>query len=100
MMKLPPELIPNYGVAVKLSERISRVVCKNYGPFTYTGTGTYIIGTTSVAVIDPGPLDDEHLQNLLSALEGKIVSHILITHTHLAHSPLAKELAERTGAKT
>lgn len=100
MMELPPELIPDYGVAVQLSERISRVVCKNYGPFTYTGTGTYIIGTTSVAVIDPGPLDDAHLQNLLAALEGKTVSHILITHTHLDHSPLALELAERTGAKT
>ncbi len=99
-MEFPPELIPDYGVAVPLSDRISRVVCKNYGPFTYTGTGTYIIGTNSVAVIDPGPLDDEHLQKLLLALDGKTVSHIIITHTHLDHSPLADELSERTGAKT
>lgn len=99
-MELPPELIPDYGVAVKLSNLISRVVCKNYGPFTFTGTGTYIVGTKYVAVIDPGPLDTEHLDSLMIALEGKTVSHILITHTHLDHSPLAKELAERTGAKT
>lgn len=100
MMELPPELIPEYGACVQLSERIWRVVCKNYGPFTYTGTGTYIIGDHSVAVIDPGPLDSDHLEALMTGLKGKTVSHILITHTHLDHSPLAAELAKRTGAKT
>lgn len=99
-MELPPELIPDYGASVQLSDRISRVVCKNYGPFTYTGTGTYIVGNDSVAVIDPGPLDKNHLNDLLTALKGKTVSHILITHTHLDHSPLAAELQGHTGAKT
>ena len=59
MYKLPPELIPDYGVSTQMSGLISRVVCKNYSPFTYTGTGTYIIGKSSVAVIDPGPLADD-----------------------------------------
>ena len=99
-MEFPKELIPDYGVSVQLSEHISRVTCKNYGPFTYTGTGTYIIGTDSVAVIDPGPLNEDHLQKLLAALEGKTVSHILITHTHLDHSPLAAAISNHTGAKT
>lgn len=100
MYKLPPELIPDYGVSTQMSDLISRVVCKNYSPFTYTGTGTYIIGTASVAVIDPGPIDQDHLDSLMQALEGKVVSHILITHTHLDHSPLADQLSELTGAKT
>ena len=100
MLELPPELIPDYGASISLSERVSRITCKNYGPFTFTGTGTYIVGRQSVAVIDPGPVDSEHLQSLLAALEGKRVSHILITHTHLDHSPLAAELALKTGAKT
>src|SRR3546814_18877558 len=53
---------------------------------SFHGTGTYIVGGQQkggpVAVIDPGPIDDAHLQALLAALDGETVSHILITHTH------------------
>jgi glyoxylase-like metal-dependent hydrolase (beta-lactamase superfamily II) len=91
-----------YGVADRVSPRIERVVARNPGPFTFTGTGTYLVGGgepgRSVAVIDPGPDDAEHLVALLQALDGRTVSHILVTHTHLDHAPLAAPLAERTGA--
>jgi glyoxylase-like metal-dependent hydrolase (beta-lactamase superfamily II) len=91
---------PQYGTAVAVSPLIRRVVANNGGPFTFTGTGTYIIGTRKLAVIDPGPVDEDHLQALLAAIGDAEVSHIIITHTHMDHSPLAEKLKKVTGAKT
>ncbi|MFW6027469.1 MAG: MBL fold metallo-hydrolase [bacterium] len=87
-----------YGRAQDVSPLIRRLIARNPGPFTYTGTGTYIVGRGQVAVIDPGPLLDEHLEALLHTLAGETVTHILVTHTHLDHSPLAAPLKARTGA--
>ena len=89
-----------YGDCDEVSPLIRRVVAKNPSAFTYKGTGTYIIGHGDVAVIDPGPLLNEHVEALLRALEGETVSHILITHTHSDHSPAAKPLKALTGAET
>ncbi|MGZ8362263.1 MAG: MBL fold metallo-hydrolase [Caulobacteraceae bacterium] len=86
------------GRVDRVSPLIRRVIAANPGPFTYTGTGTYIVGDGEVAVIDPGPDLPEHLNALLAATAGERVSHILVTHTHRDHSPLAAELARRTGA--
>ena len=77
---------------------VRRVIADNPGPFTYTGTGTYLIGTRDVAVIDPGPDDGDHLDALEAAIGAARVSHILITHTHSDHCGGAKRFAERTGA--
>ncbi len=88
-----------YGKVDQVSPLIRRVIANNPGPFTFTGTGTYIIGKSEgVAVIDPGPDQPEHLQAILDATHGERVSHILITHHHLDHSPLARPLAAATGA--
>ena len=91
-----------YGRRDQVSPLIQRVVCDNPGPFTFTGTGTYIVGRpdegAAVAVLDPGPVDDDHLQALLKAVEHRTVSHVLITHTHRDHSPLARPFADRVGA--
>ncbi|RZJ42428.1 MAG: MBL fold metallo-hydrolase, partial [Brevundimonas sp.] len=77
-------------------------IANNPGPFTFTGTGTYIVGRDTpgarVAVLDPGPLDDAHLQALLAAVQGQTVSHVLVTHTHRDHVPLARPFAAATGA--
>lgn len=89
---------PDYGTAQIISPLITRVLCNNPSPFTYTGTGTYIIGSTDLAVIDPGPLDDDHLKALLAAIDGRPVKAILITHNHADHSPLALKLAAAVGA--
>lgn len=89
-----------YGRMDAVSPSIRRLIARNPGPFTYTGTGTYVIGRGEVAVIDPGPLLDDHLKALLNALAGETVTHILVTHTHADHSPLAARLKERTGAPT
>jgi glyoxylase-like metal-dependent hydrolase (beta-lactamase superfamily II) len=89
-----------YGVAETLSPLIRRVVARNPSPFTFKGTGTYIVGHGSVAVIDPGPALPDHVDALLAAITGETVSHILVTHTHLDHSPAAAALKQATGAPT
>jgi glyoxylase-like metal-dependent hydrolase (beta-lactamase superfamily II) len=88
-----------YGRCDQVSPLIRRVTAANPGPFTYKGTGTYIVGRGAVAVIDPGPDLEGHLRAILAAIEGETVSHILVTHHHLDHSPLARALAAATGAK-
>ena len=69
------------------------------GPFTFTGTCSYVVGRGEVAIIDPGPADPHHLQRLLDALRDETVRHILVTHTHRDHSPGAKALKAATGAR-
>jgi glyoxylase-like metal-dependent hydrolase (beta-lactamase superfamily II) len=76
-----------YGIVDSLSANVRRVICNNPGPFTFTGTGTYIVGTGEVAVIDPGPSDQSHIDAIVRATAGEIITHILVTHTHLDHSP-------------
>jgi glyoxylase-like metal-dependent hydrolase (beta-lactamase superfamily II) len=87
-----------YGKPDQVSPLIRRVVANNPGPFTFTGTGVYIIGKGEVAVIDPGPDQPEHLGALLAATAGERITAILTTHTHIDHSPLARPLAAKTGA--
>ena len=87
-----------YGRCDRVSPLIRRVTANNPGPFTFLGTGTYIVGRGSVAVIDPGPDMADHLDAIMAAVAGERVSHILITHHHLDHSPLARPLAALTGA--
>ena len=87
-----------YGRCDELSPLIRRVTANNPGPFTFKGTGTYIVGRGEVAVIDPGPDDLVHLQAILDAVAGETVTHILITHHHSDHSPLAGALKAATGA--
>jgi glyoxylase-like metal-dependent hydrolase (beta-lactamase superfamily II) len=89
-----------YGRIEAVSPLIRRVVARNGGPFTFHGTGTYVIGRGNVAVIDPGPLLSSHIEALKHALRGETVSHILITHTHRDHSPAAAPLKGEWAAPT
>lgn len=88
-----------YGQCDRLSPLVERVIADNPGPFTYTGTGTYIVGKADgpVAVIDPGPEDSQHLEALVRAIGPRKVSHILVTHTHADHAPLSARLSESFG---
>jgi glyoxylase-like metal-dependent hydrolase (beta-lactamase superfamily II) len=88
-----------YGKPAQVSPLIRRVIADNAGPFTFKGTGVYIIGQGEVAVIDPGPTQPGHLETLLGALKGERVTHIFVTHGHMDHSPAARPLAAATGAK-
>ncbi|MCE2483267.1 MAG: MBL fold metallo-hydrolase [Alphaproteobacteria bacterium] len=89
-----------YGVPARLSPLVRRVIAPNPSPFTFHGTGTYIVGRGEVAIIDPGPDLDAHVAALLAAVAGETVTHILITHTHRDHSPAARALRQATGAAT
>jgi glyoxylase-like metal-dependent hydrolase (beta-lactamase superfamily II) len=90
----------DYGRLEPVSPLIRRIVAHNPGPFTFFGTGTYVIGHGKVAVIDPGPDLPAHVEALVAGLAAEAVSHILITHTHLDHSPAAAALQAATGAPT
>jgi glyoxylase-like metal-dependent hydrolase (beta-lactamase superfamily II) len=77
---------------------IRRRIAPNGGPFTASGTCTYVVGRDHVAVLDPGPDDAAHIDALLRDLAGERVEAIVVTHTHRDHSPGARLLAARTGA--
>ena len=102
MVQIPyrRELEFDYGSVSQIAPGIRRVIANNPGPFTFHGTGTYILGTGNVAVIDPGPDDEEHIGAILAALDGETISHILVTHTHMDHSPGCRPLQALTGAPT
>ncbi len=90
---------PCYGKVESVSHRVRRVLARNPGPFTAQGTTTYLIGAgRDLAVIDPGPADEAHLDALSRAVSGRRVTHVLVTHTHRDHSPLAHPFARHVGA--
>ena len=97
---LPPDdFDPPVGTAITLEPGLRRIVADNPSPMTYRGTNTYLLGTTDIAVIDPGPASDAHLNAILKAIRPtQQISHIIVTHTHLDHSPLARQLSTVTGA--
>ena len=86
------------GEADAVSARVTRVLAPNPSAYTFTGTVSYIVGAQDVAVIDPGPADEAHLDALMQALQGRRVKHILVTHSHRDHYPLATRLKELTAA--
>lgn len=89
-----------YGVPADMGDGVARLVANNPGPFTFKGTNTYLVGTTSLAVIDPGPEDDTHLAAILAAANGRPITHILVTHTHRDHVDGYAALQAATGAIT
>ncbi|GGI69075.1 MBL fold metallo-hydrolase [Polymorphobacter multimanifer] len=88
-----------WGHLVPRTPLVRRLLARNPSPFTFTGTGTFVVGHGTVAVIDPGPADPAHIAALLEGLAGETVSHILVTHTHMDHSPAAPAIKAATGAQ-
>lgn len=83
----------------RLEPGLRRITAHNPSPMTFTGTQTYLVGDGEVAVIDPGPALSAHQAAILGALDrGERITQILVTHSHLDHSPLARPLSEATGA--
>ncbi|NUH64378.1 MBL fold metallo-hydrolase [Sulfitobacter sp. S0837] len=97
---LPPDdFDPKIGLPETLEPGLRRIVAPNPSPMTYRGTNTYLIGETDIAVIDPGPDSAAHLDAIQNAIQpGQRISHIIVTHTHVDHSPLARPLADACGA--
>ncbi|WP_293441065.1 MBL fold metallo-hydrolase [Planktotalea sp.] len=90
---------PNIGAVVALQEGLRRIVAPNPSPMTFRGTNTYLLGHREIAVIDPGPASDAHLDAILAACRpNQTITHILVTHSHVDHSPLSALLSKETGA--
>jgi len=93
------DFTPVAGVSLPLEPGLRLVLAPNPSPMTERGTNTYLLGEGAVSVVDPGPADPAHLAAILAALApGERVAQILVTHAHKDHSPLARSLAEATGA--
>jgi glyoxylase-like metal-dependent hydrolase (beta-lactamase superfamily II) len=96
---LSPVADPPERGLTQVSPLLRRLIADNGGPFTFTGTCSYIVGHGRVAIVDPGPAGDEkHVAGLLDAVRGETVSHVVVTHTHRDHSPAARRLKAATGA--
>ena len=89
-----------YGSIRQVAEGILCVLAENPKDYTGPGTNTYVVGSDTVWIIDPGPRCDLHISAVMAAVSGRKVEGILVTHTHLDHSPAADPLKELTGAKT
>lgn len=103
--KLDPQLLAQTrafiepGTPVKIGDQIRRLTAPNPGMMTGPGTNTYLLGSqqTGIAILDPGPADEAHIEAIMSQAGGDI-RWILCTHTHKDHSPAAHLLKRRTGA--
>ena len=87
-----------YGEAAQVSPLIRRVIAHNPSVFTFHGTGTYIVGRGNVAIVDAGPDLSDHVDAVLSAVRGETVTHLVVTHTHIDHSPATRHIKAATGA--
>lgn len=100
----PPPLVfdrsfvPETGRAIAVADGIVRVTAPNAGPYTFSGTNSFLAGRERVVVIDPGPDVPAHREALKAAIGGRKVEAIILTHTHRDHSALAPGLKAETGA--
>lgn len=86
------------GKIVTLAKGVRRLIAPNAGMMTGPGTNTYLLGERHIAVIDPGPAIDTHIQQIIDVAAAPVL-WILVTHTHPDHSPAAMALATATGAE-
>jgi glyoxylase-like metal-dependent hydrolase (beta-lactamase superfamily II) len=89
-----------YGVPREVAPGVVRIVANNPNHFTFKGTNTYLVGTRSLALIDPGPDDPAHLEAILNAVGNRPISHVVITHTHRDHTDGLPALLAARPAKT
>jgi glyoxylase-like metal-dependent hydrolase (beta-lactamase superfamily II) len=89
------------GAPVGVGELITRLTAPNPSFMTGPGTNTYLVGNRQIAVIDPGPIIDTHIDAIEHAATtaGGVIRWILVTHHHRDHAPAAAALVERTGAE-
>lgn len=93
------DMVFAYGEPAPMAPGIVRLVAPNPGPFTFKGTNTYLVGSTSLAIIDPGPDDPRHRDAILRAAGSREISHIFVTHAHRDHVDGVAALRETTGAQ-
>ena len=82
------------GLPVELAVGVRRLVAANGGMMTGPGTNTYLLGCERLVVLDPGPAIAGQVEAILRAVGAATVTAIVVTHTHIDHSPAAHELAK------
>ena len=83
----------------KPSKNITCILAPNPSPMTFNGTNTYVVGGDELAIIDPGPISDVHFSNIIKVIANRPVKFIFLTHSHIDHSPLAKQISNALGAE-
>ena len=90
------EIVP--GEPVEVAAGVIRLTAPNPGMMTGPGTNTYILGHERFTVLDPGPANEAHIERILE-LTGGVVDQVVVTHTHMDHSPAVAQLKARTGCR-
>lgn len=91
---------PAYGQLRQVTPAAAVLLANNPNVMTLDGTNTWLLrapGAPDCVVVDPGPLDEDHLAKI--AAHGPVAA-VLITHHHGDHTEGAARLAELTGAPT
>ncbi|WP_193336679.1 MBL fold metallo-hydrolase [Devosia beringensis] len=88
---------PQTGMAVPVAPGLVRVTAPNASAYTFTGTNSFLIGHERLALLDPGPDDEAHLDALRRAIGGRALETIILTHTHRDHSAAAARLGREFG---
>lgn len=89
---------PEMPAFSRLAPGVRRIVAPNPSMMTGPGTNTYLFGSDAIAVLDPGPVIQSHLDDIVEK-SGAAIRWILVTHTHPDHSPGAAVLADMCGAE-
>ena len=89
---------PDMPLVADLAPGVRRLLAPNPSMMTGPGTNTYLFGQGQVAVLDPGPMMESHIERIQEIADAPI-SFVMVTHTHPDHSPAAVELARTTGAE-
>lgn len=87
-----------YGVPISVANGIDVLLADNSKDYTGPGTNTYIVGDDDLWIVDPGPDEAGHIDVVIDAVAGRRVAGILVTHSHLDHSPAARALQAKLSA--
>ncbi len=104
MSAQPPPSVTDPWSGGQVTPRAHCVLAPNPGPMTLDGTNTWVLlepGGTDAVVIDPGPLDEGHLQAVVDVVTGRgaRVVETILTHGHHDHAEAAPRFAELTGTR-
>ena len=89
---------PIIGKAEQLEDDLVVITADNASQMTFNGTRSYVLGTDNLIIIDPGPASAEHFNSIMEYIGKRKLTDIILTHSHVDHSPLSRRLKNETGA--